>query len=70
MITNTILTVIATDSDMAGTPNADITFSWCAGEPDRFSMTGLGDTTIGIGNTEGLVSSKLTATAPAVEEPL
>ena len=56
-----ILTVIATDRDRADTPNADITFSWCGEDPDKFSMQSLADNTIGIGNSVGLVSGKLIA---------
>ena len=58
-VVTTILTVIATDRDKADTPNADITFSWCAEDPDNFVMQFVADNTIGIGNREGLVSSKL-----------
>lgn len=58
-VVTTILTVIATDRDKADTPNADITFSWCAEDPDNFVMQSVADNTIGIGNREGLVSSKL-----------
>ena len=58
-VASTILTVIATDRDKADTPNADITFSWCAEDPDNFVMQSVADNTIGIGNREGLVSSKL-----------
>ena len=64
---STIVTVIATDRDKAGTPNADITFSWCAEAPVRFVMTSGGDNTINIENTAGLVSSRMASTAPIVE---
>jgi len=66
VIMDTILTVIATDRDKAETPNADITFSWCAEDPKNFVMQTVADNTIGIGNSVGLVSGSLTGTAPAV----
>lgn len=67
VVTDTILTVIATDRDKAETPNAEITFSWCAEDPDNFVMQTIADNTIGIGNSVGLVSGSLTDTdtAPA-----
>ena len=66
IVMDTILTVIATDRDKAETPNAEITFSWCAEDPDNFVMRTIADNTIGIGNSVGLVSGSLTDTAPAV----